>query len=68
MFGHLGSFKGWIQTGACVIPSYHGMLNRETNRDIIRVAVVPFKQKLFVQPKLKHNNVHLFRYTGRTRL
>ncbi len=26
MFGHLGSFKGWIQTEARVIPSYHGML------------------------------------------
>ncbi len=26
MFGHLRSFKGWIQTEACVIPSYHGML------------------------------------------
>ncbi len=24
--GHLRSFKGWIQTEACVIPSYHGML------------------------------------------
>ncbi len=22
VFGHLGSFKGWIQTEACVIPSY----------------------------------------------
>ncbi len=30
MFGHLRSFKGWIQTEACVIPSYHGMLNRES--------------------------------------
>ncbi len=26
VFGHLGSFKGWIQTEACVIPSYYGML------------------------------------------
>ncbi len=26
VFGHLRSFKGWIQTEACVIPSYHGML------------------------------------------
>ncbi len=26
MFGHLRSFKGWIQTEVCVIPSYHGML------------------------------------------
>ncbi len=26
VFGHLGSFKGWIQTEACVIPSYHEML------------------------------------------
>ncbi len=25
VFGHLRSFKGWIQTEACVIPSYHGM-------------------------------------------
>ncbi len=68
MFGHLRSFKGWIQTEACVIPSYHGMLirNRETNRDKISVAVVPSKQKLFVQPKLKHNNVRLIRYTGST--
>ncbi len=48
MFGHLRSFKGWIQTEACVIPSGR---NRETNRDIISVAVVPSKQKLFVQAK-----------------
>ncbi len=26
VFGHLRSFKGWIQTEVCVIPSYHGML------------------------------------------
>ncbi len=26
VFGHLRSFKGWIQTEACVIPSYNGML------------------------------------------
>ncbi len=26
VFGHLRSFKGWIQTEACVIPSYHGTL------------------------------------------
>ncbi len=26
VFGHLRSFKGWIQTEACVIPSYHKML------------------------------------------
>ncbi len=37
-------------------------INRETNRGIISVAVVPSKQKLFVQPKLKNNNVHLIRY------
>ncbi len=61
VFGHLGSFKGWIQTEACVIPSYHGISrNRETNRDIISIAVV--------QPKLKHNNVHLIRYNCSTRL
>ncbi len=59
VFGHLGSFKSWIQTEACVIPSR----NRETNRDIISVAVIPSKQKLFVQPKLKHNNVHLINIT-----
>ncbi len=58
VFGHLRSFKGWIQTEACVIPSYR---NRETNRDIIILAVVPSKQKWSVQPKLKHNNVRLFR-------
>ncbi len=29
----------------------------------MRVAVVPSKQKLFVQPKLKNNNVRLIRYT-----
>ncbi len=70
VFGHLRSFKGWIQTEACVIPSYHGMLirNRETNRDIISVAVVPSKQELFVQPKLKNNNVRLIRYNCSTRL
>ncbi len=32
MFGHLRSFKGWIQTEACVIPSYHGMLIRGTKK------------------------------------
>ncbi len=26
VFGYLGSFKGWIQTEACVIPCYHKML------------------------------------------
>ncbi len=26
VFGHLRSFKGWIRTEACVIPSYHGIL------------------------------------------
>ncbi len=26
VFGHLRSFKGWIQTEACVFLSYHGML------------------------------------------
>ncbi len=26
VFGYLRSFKGWIQTEACVITSYHGML------------------------------------------
>ncbi len=30
VFGHLRSFKGWIQTEACVIPSYHE--ETETNR------------------------------------
>ncbi len=42
VFGHLRSFKGWIQTEACVIPSYHGMLipwqKQEKQRDIISVA------------------------------
>ncbi len=42
VFGHLRSFKCWIQTEACVIPP-RGR-NRETNRDIINVAVVPSKQ------------------------
>ncbi len=40
----------------------------EKQRDIISVAVVPFKQKLFVQPKLKNNNVRLIRYNCSTRL
>ncbi len=31
VFGHLGSFKGWIQTEACVIPSYH---REETEKQI----------------------------------
>ncbi len=58
VFGHLRSFKGWIQTEACVTPSYHGMLIPwQKQRDIISVAVVPFKQKLFVQLKLKNINV-----------
>ncbi len=58
LFGHLGSFKGWIQTEAGVIPSVRGR-NIETNRDIISIPTVPTKQKWFVQPKLKHNNVRL---------
>ncbi len=33
------------------------MAETEKQRDIISVAVVPFKQKLFVQPKLKNNNL-----------
>ncbi len=67
MFGHLGSFKGWIQTEACVIMGCLSR-NRETNRDIISIAVVASKQILFAQPKLKHNNVRLIRYTCSTRL
>ncbi len=63
VFGHLRLFKGWIQTEACVIPSY-----QRNNRDIISVAVVPSKQKLFVQPNLKNNNVCLIRYNCSTRL
>ncbi len=53
VFGHLRSFKGWIQTEACVTP----VAETEKQRDISSVAVVPFMQKLFVQPKLKNNNV-----------
>ncbi len=69
VFGHLRSFKGWIQTEACVIPIYQKQKQRN-NRDIISVAVVPSNQKLFVQPKLKHNNnnVRLIRYNCGTRL
>ncbi len=62
VFGHLRSFKGWIQTEACVIPSYHGMLIQNQIKTI-SIAVVPSKQKISVQPKLKHNNVHLIWYT-----
>ncbi len=40
----------------------------ETNREIISVAVVPSKLKLFVQPKPKHNNVGLVRYNCSSRL
>ncbi len=43
MFGHLGSFKGWIQTEACVITSYHWML-------------IPW-QKQFCPKKLINNSV-----------
>ncbi len=71
VFGHLRSFKGWIQTEACVIPSYHGMLmltETEKQRDTISIDVVLSKQKLFVQPKLKNNNVRLIRYNCSTRL
>ncbi len=36
MFGQLRSFKCWIQTEACVIPSYHGMLIRDkTDKQIV---------------------------------
>ncbi len=43
VFGHLRSFKGWIQTEACVIPSYLGMLmwNRETHFN--EMMLVPFQ-------------------------
>ncbi len=44
VFGHLRSFKGWIQTEACVIPSYHGMLipwQKHRNSKTISIAVVP---------------------------
>ncbi len=64
-----GVWSSWIQTEACVIPSYHGMLipwQKQRNR--FSTAVVPSKQKWFVQPKLKHNNVHLIRYNCSTRL
>ncbi len=44
------------------------MAETEKQRDIISVAVVPSKQKLFVQPKLKNNNVRLIRYNCSTRL
>ncbi len=40
----------------------------EKQRDIISVAVVPSKQKIFVQSKLKNNNVRLIRYNCSTRL
>ncbi len=56
MFGHLRSFKGWIQTEACVI---HPVAETEKQIDIISIAVVPSKQKLSVQPK--QSNVRLFR-------
>ncbi len=62
MFGHLRSFKGWIQTEACVIPNYP-MAETEKQIKTISVAVVPSRQRLCVQPKLKHNNVHLIRYS-----
>ncbi len=52
VFGHLGSFKGWIQTEVYVIPSYHG-INRETNRDIISIAVVPSNQIFFCSTQAK---------------
>ncbi len=39
VFGHLRSFKGWIQTEACVIPSIRWQKHR--NSKIISVAVVP---------------------------
>ncbi len=44
------------------------MAETEKQRDIISIAVVSSKQKLFVQPKLKHNNVRLIRYNCSTRL
>ncbi len=40
VFGHLRSFKGCIQTEACVIPSYHGML-KHRNSKTISVVVIP---------------------------
>ncbi len=35
VFGHLRSFKGWIQTEACLIPSYHGMLIFSVRKGLI---------------------------------
>ncbi len=46
VFGYLRSFKGWIQTEACVIlKDVNPVAETEKQRDIISVAVVPFKQK-----------------------
>ncbi len=58
VFGHLRSFKGWIQTGACVIHSYlmksiqwQKWRSKQKN---ISVASV--------QPSRKNDKVHLIRY------
>ncbi len=57
VFGHLRSFKGWIHVGSRDV---NPVAETEKQIDIISVAVVPSKQKLFVQPKLKNNNVFAF--------
>ncbi len=49
VFSHLRSLKGWIQTEACVIPSYHRMkVPWQKQRNKYSISVVPSKQKLFV--------------------
>ncbi len=51
-----------------LVKDVNPMAETEKQRDIISVAVVPSKQKLFVQPRLKNNNVRLIRYNCSTRL
>ncbi len=55
VFGHLRSFKGWIQNEACVIPNYHGMLirNRETNRGIIKRSRCSIQAKMICSTQAK---------------
>ncbi len=45
VFGHLRSFKGWIQTEACVIPSYHGMLKKYFFHTFYLIKLIYFHNK-----------------------
>ncbi len=58
----------WALKLSSISRDVNAMAETEKQIKTISVAVVPSRQKIFVQPKLRHNNVHLIRYTCSTRL